>query len=182
MNMICIEMSHFYGMPVTGSALSGDAKASNLQAGAEGMMTGLACVMAGADSMLAFGGLIDGAETVSLAKIMLDRDVVGMIERFVRDDPIDATTALIDDIVDVGIGGHFLGRKSTRRFFREGELWQPTIFQREPFDSYHGTTLVAQAAAKAREIVAGHDVTPLDDDVQRHITQVIADYRKVVAG
>ena len=42
----------------------------NLQAGSEGMLTGLACALAGADSMLAFG-LMDGAETVSPAKVMM---------------------------------------------------------------------------------------------------------------
>ena len=118
-NAICIEMSRFYGLPVTGSAVTSDAKASNLQAGAEGMLTGLACALAGADSLLAFG-LMDGAETVSLAKIVMDCDVVGMIQRFVRDDPVDETTALVGDIAEVGVGGHFLSRRSTRRFLAAG--------------------------------------------------------------
>src|SRR5450759_3576706 len=89
-NVICIEMSRFYGLPVTGSAVTSDAKASNLQAGAEGMIMGLACALASADSMLAFG-LMDGAENVSLAKVILDCDVVGMIKRFVREGAVDAS-------------------------------------------------------------------------------------------
>ncbi len=125
--------------------LTGDAKASNLQAGAEGMLAGLACGLAGADSMLAFG-LMDGAETVSLAKTVMDRDIVTMIKRFLREDPIDATRALTADIREVGVGGHYLEAKSTRTLLHAGELWSPGVFQRAPFESYGGRSLVEDAA------------------------------------
>ncbi|MBE3032086.1 MAG: trimethylamine methyltransferase family protein [Actinobacteria bacterium] len=171
-NVICIEMSRFYGLPVTGSAVTSDAKASNLQAGSEGMLTGLACVLAGADSMLAFG-LMDGAETASLAKVIMDCDVVGMIERFVRQDPIDATTALFGDIAKVGVGGHYLGAKSTRHFRRAGGLWQPRVFQREPCESYVGRSLINDAAEQARDLLAAHEVPPLADDVVAEIDRVV---------
>ena len=39
-NVVCIEMSRFYGLRTQGSAVSCDAKACDLQAGAEGMLTG----------------------------------------------------------------------------------------------------------------------------------------------
>jgi len=180
-NMICIEMSRFYGLPVTGSAVTSDAKSSNLQAGSEGMLTGLACALAGADSMLAFG-LMDGAETVSLAKTVMDCDVVGMIKRFAREDPIDATTALTGDIAAVGVGGHYLAAKSTRQFCRTGELWQPRVFQREPFETYAGRSLAQDAAEQARELLAAHAVLPLADDVVGEIDRVIESYARSVGA
>ena len=180
-NVICIEMSRFYGLPVTGSAVTSDAKASNLQAGSEGMLTGLACALAGADSMLAFG-LMDGAETVSLAKIILDCDVVGAIKRFAREDPIDAMTALTGDIAAVGVGGHFLGARSTRQFYRAGELWQPRVFQREPFETYAGGSLIDDAAEQARELLAAHAVPPLADDVAAEIERVLESYARSVGA
>jgi trimethylamine---corrinoid protein Co-methyltransferase len=177
-NMICIEMSRRYGLPTMGSAVSTDAKASNLQAGAEGMMTGLASALAGADSILAFG-LLDGAQAVSLAKTVLDADTVGAIRRFVRDDPIDASTALFDDIRDVGIGGHYLKARSTREFLHKGELWSPAVWQRAPFEAYAERSLVADAAARAREIIDANLATPVDDAVLARVEQVIAAYRAV---
>ena len=47
-NLTCIEMGRFYGLPTQGSAVSCDAKACDLQAGAEGMLTGMASALAGA--------------------------------------------------------------------------------------------------------------------------------------
>ena len=180
-NVVCVEMSRFYGLPVTGSAVTSDAKASNLQAGSEGMLTGLACALAGADSMLAFG-LLDGAETVSMAKVIMDCDVVGMIKRFVRDDPVDASTALTADIETVGVGGHFLGLKSTRHLSRTGELWRPRVFQRDPFEAYAGRSLAADAARQAQDILASHTVPPLADDVVGEIDRVIDRYARSVGA
>jgi trimethylamine:corrinoid methyltransferase-like protein len=174
-NVVCIEMSKFYGLLSQGSGVSCDAKACDLQAGVEGMMTGLACAMAGCDVLLSFG-LMDSAQTASLAKAVLDADTVKAIERFLREDPVDETTALVDDIVAVGIGGHYLGRKSTRAFYRAGELWQPKLWQRLPFEQYAGTSLVKEAAARAEELIATNDVPPLPDDVAKHVDDLIAAY------
>jgi trimethylamine--corrinoid protein Co-methyltransferase len=179
MNVIGIEMSRFYGLPCTGSAITCDAKASNLQAGAEGMLTGEACALAGADTILAFG-CSDGAQSLSFAKVVLDCDSVGALRRLVRDDPIDATRALMDDIAAVGIGGHYLGRKSTRQFHRAGEVWQPALWQRGPFEQYEGRSLVEEAAARADELLRTHEVEPLAEDVAAEIDAVIGRYARSV--
>lgn len=176
-NVMCIEMSKHYGLPSQGSGVSCDAKGCNLQAGVEGMMTGLACAMAGCEVLLAFG-LLDSAQTASLAKAVLDADTVNAIERFLREDPVDASTALVDDIAAVGIGGHYLASKSTRQFYRAGELWQPQLWQRQPFEHYVGTSLVREAAARAEELIATNDVPPLSDDVAKHVDDLIAGYLK----
>lgn len=176
-NIICIEMSRYYGLRVQGSAVSCDAKACDLQAGAEGMLTGLATALAGADVMLAFG-LMDSAQTASLAKTVLDADTVNAIERFMREDPVDEARALMDDLVEVGIGGHFLGRRSTRERHRAGELWQPRLWHRGPFDQYVGTSLVRDAWDRAQTMIATNDVPPLPEDVRRHVRATIDAYAR----
>ena len=174
-NIVCIEMSKFYGLRTQGSAVSCDAKACDLQAGAEGMLTGLASALAGADVMLAFG-LMDSAQTASLAKTVLDADTVNAIERFMRDDPVDEARALVDDIIAVGIGGHYLAQKSTRRMYRAGELWQPSLWHRGTFDQHVGKPLVEDAWERAQQLIAESDVPPLPDDVRRHVRRLIAEY------
>jgi trimethylamine---corrinoid protein Co-methyltransferase len=178
-NVICIEMSRHYGLPVTGSAVTCDAKASNHQAGAEGMLTGMACALAGADSLLAFG-LLDGAETVSLAKTMLDCDTVGALKRLLRDDPVDEARALSADLREVGVGGHFLARRSTREFMRAGELWQPRLWQRGPAERHTSTALVREAHGRALDLLRTHDVPPFPDDVTAQVDDVIERFARHV--
>jgi trimethylamine--corrinoid protein Co-methyltransferase len=181
MNVIGVEMSRSYGLPCTGSAITCDAKASNQQAGAEGMLTGAACALAGADTILSFG-CSDGAQSLSFAKVMLDCDSVGALRRLVREDPIDSTRALLEDIAAVGPGGHYLGRKSTRRFHRAGEIWQPELWQRGPFEAYEGRPLVEQAAARADELLRTHEVEPLADDVAAEVDAIIERYARSVGA
>jgi trimethylamine--corrinoid protein Co-methyltransferase len=171
-NLICLEMSRFYGLPTQATGMSADAKAANFQAGSEGGMTALTAALAGADSLISAGGL-DGVQISSYAKYVLDNDQVGALRRYLREDPIDETTALMDDIMDVGIGGHFLGRKSTRAFSRS-EVWRPRAFQRGTFEEFAGRPLAHEAAARARDILAAHEVPPLSEDADRHIDEVIA--------
>ena len=82
MNLIGIEMSRFYGLPCTGSAITCDAKAANQQAGAEGMLTGTACALAGADTILAFG-CTDGAQVTPLPDDVA-AEIDAVLERFAR--------------------------------------------------------------------------------------------------
>jgi trimethylamine--corrinoid protein Co-methyltransferase len=171
-NLICLEMSRFYGLPTQATGMSADAKAANFQAGSEGGMTALTAVLAGADSLIAAGGL-DGVQISSYAKYVLDNDQIGALRRYLREDPINETTALLEDIIDVGIGGHFLGRKSTRAFSRS-EVWRPAAFQRGTFEEFAGRPLAHEAAASARDILARHEVPPLPEDADRHLDGVIA--------
>jgi trimethylamine--corrinoid protein Co-methyltransferase len=177
-NLVCLQMSRFYGLPTQATGVSTDAKACDLQAGAEGMMSGLAAALAGADSLIA-AGTLDAVQNHSLAKTVLDADTVGMIRRFCRPEPIDAAKALMDDIVEVGIGGHYLGRRSTRTLARAGELWRPALFRRGPWEEFAGRPLAADAAQRARELIASHEVPPLADDVEAEIADVIASYRRM---
>jgi trimethylamine:corrinoid methyltransferase-like protein len=79
----------------------------------------------------------------------------------------------MDDIFEVGIGGHFLGRRSTRQHARS-EVWRPRAFRKGTFEEFAGHTLVEEAGSRAREIIATHEVPALSEDVERHIDDVIA--------
>jgi len=174
-NMICVEMSKFYGLPVQATGMSADAKAPNFQCGSEGGMTALCAALIGSDSLIAAGGL-DGIQNSSIAKIVLDCDQIGALRRYMREDPIDEAHALIDDIKEIGIGGHFLGRKSTRSFARS-EIWRPQVFQRGTFEEFAATPLVEQAVERANQVIAAYEPAPLADDAERHIDKTLADWK-----
>lgn len=175
MNIAGVEMSRFYGLPSLASAVTCDAKASNYQAGAEGMLTAVPSVLAGADSVLAFG-CADGAQTLSFAKVILDCDAVAALRRLVRPEGTGAADALLEDIAAVGVGGHYLSQRSTRRLARAGVVWQPRVWQRGSFEEHRDTPLVVAAARRAEELLASHEVPPLPDDVAAEVDRVIEDY------
>jgi len=175
-NLACVEMSRFYGLPTIGSGSTTDAKGVNFQAGAEGMLLWLSVALAGADGLVA-SAFFNGSRVLSPAKAVLDADAIGMLQRFMSGVTVDEETALLGDIAEVGPGGHFLGRGSTRARARSGELFEPRVFHRERCESHVDTALIADAAARAREILAEHHVEPLPEEVDRLIDSAIKKYR-----
>jgi trimethylamine--corrinoid protein Co-methyltransferase len=175
-----IEMCRYYGLPSQMEGLGGDAKYPDLQEGSEGTVTALLGALVGADTMIGFGTL-DGADTFSLADAVLDDDLMAGVRRYLDATSTDAASTLVDDIIAVGPGGHFLTRRSTRTAARAGVLWSPTTLRRNR-DSRDPRALVREAAERARDILEHHRATPLDDDVVRHIEGVIRSYRNAASG
>jgi trimethylamine--corrinoid protein Co-methyltransferase len=169
-NMICLEMSRFYGLLTQATGISADSPAVDFQAGSEGGMTGLCAALAGADSLIAAGGF-EGVQTTSLAKMVLDDDQVGALRRYIRTSAIDESTALMDDIVDVGIGGHYLGRRSTRTHARS-EVWRPALFARGAGEGAR-RTLLERAVERANDLLGSHEVAPLGEPAEREIETIL---------
>ena len=173
--LACIEMSkQVYGLPTQGGGFGGDAKAPDFQDGVEG--GGILDLLVGADSLVGLG-CFDGAQATSLATIVLHNDAAGMVKREMQGARFDAASCLVDDIRAVGPGGHYMGRRSTREQARD--VWQPSVMRRGTYEASRGRTLIQDALDRARELLATHEVQPLPDDVDRHIDEVIADYRRL---
>ncbi len=176
--LACIEMSkQVYGLPTQGGGFGGDGKAPDFQDGVEG--GGILDLLVGADSLVGLG-CFDGAQATSLATIVLHNDAAGMVKREMQGAQFDAASCLVDDIRAVGPGGHYMGRRSTREQARD--VWQPSIMRRGTYEASRGRTLIQDALERARELLATHRVQPLPDDVERHIDQVISDFRRLTVG
>jgi trimethylamine--corrinoid protein Co-methyltransferase len=165
LSTICVSMIRRYGLPCVCSGISSDAKSVSFQAGAEGMMTAMAAVLAGTDALIA-AGLIDGARVASTAKLILDCDSLGALRRLREFPPIDDASMLIDDIEAVGPGGHFLTRRSSRERARSGEVWRPSVFQRGSIADFVDRPLIDDALERARELLATHEPTPIPEDIR----------------
>jgi trimethylamine--corrinoid protein Co-methyltransferase len=170
-----VEMAkRHYGLPTQGGGIGGDAKAPDFQDGIEA--GGLLDALLGADSLVGLG-CIDGVQITSLATIVLHDDAASLVKERLRDVSFDRAACLLDDIRAVGPGGHYMAQPSTRRHAHDA--WQPAVLRRGAFEAYQGRTLVQDALARARELLATHEVEPLPDDVDRHLDEVVADHRRL---
>ena len=171
-NLACVETCRSLGLPTIGSGSTNDANGVDYQAGAESMLLWLSVALAGADGLVA-SSFFNGSRVLSLAKAVLDADAIGALHRFIGGVPVDEEAALLEDIAAVGPGGHFLGRTSTRARARAGEVFTPQVFRRRRLDAAADGGLVADAAARARELLAVHEVAPLPDDAGRLVDAIL---------
>jgi trimethylamine--corrinoid protein Co-methyltransferase len=178
LDMTCLSMSAHYGLPSMSAGISSDAKTADFQSGAEGAMTAMAAVLAGADVLVGIG-LLQAAQVISTAKVMLDCDTVGALRRLLTLPDVDDDATLLADIAAVGPAGHFLGRRSSREGSRRGEIWRPSVFRRGGQPAPAERPLVADALDRAQAVIAAHVPNPIPDDVRRDARAVLAEYARV---
>jgi trimethylamine--corrinoid protein Co-methyltransferase len=174
-NLVCVELCRSFGLPTIGSGSTTDALGVDFQAGVEDVFLWLSVALAGAHGLVA-SSFVGGSRVLSPAKVLLDADAIGMLHRVLGGVRVDDETALLADIAEVGPGGHFLGRNSTRAMARSGELFEPRAFRRGRLEGRLDATLAADAAERARRILDEHEVTPLPDDAERRVDEILREH------
>ena len=176
MSVACIEVGHRLGFPVVVPGMATDAKYAGVQTGYEKAMKALAVCEVGADVLSGGVGMLDSVNTLYLPQIVIDNEIAGMVRRLLADVPVTHETIMAEMTERVGIGGHFLAEKETRRRVRAGEHFSPVISTRASFDAWtaDGRDEVALARERAAELLAARrDWRPaLDDDQLRRLAGV----------
>lgn len=177
------QMGKHYGLPVYINVGLTDSKTVDAQAGIESGIT-LACgAMAGADI---FGHLgICGVDLgTSLAMLAMQTEVIGYVERIMRDFEISDETLGLEVIRSVGPGGNFIAEDHTAEHFRK-ELFFPKLLNREFWDPWVADGR-RDMRARAMEMVDGvlktHQPVPMDGDMLKRVDKVVADAKRVLGG
>ncbi len=180
-NLACVEVCRSWGLPTIGSGSTNDALGVDYQAGTENAFLWLSVALAGAHGLVA-SSFVHGSRVLSPAKAVLDADAIGMLQRVLRGVAVDDESALLADIAEIGPGGHFLGRNSTRAAARSGELFEPLSLRRGRADDRIDAALVTDAGERARRILDEHEVTPLSDDAERLVDEILREQGQAGAG
>jgi trimethylamine--corrinoid protein Co-methyltransferase len=133
-NVAMAQMARRYGahfFPHTGHA---DAKKPGPEAGFEKALNSvpslIACGRVGISC-----GLLSVDEVYSPIQLVIDREIIDALNRFVRGFEIDEATLALETIGEVGHGGVFTGTEHTAAHWKR-ELWMPKIFAREMFSAW----------------------------------------------
>ena len=163
------ELARYYRLPSLIASLGCDADTPGFQAAFEKMGTGMASLLAGPDTVSGIGGL-DTDNTMSLEQLVLDAEAVDYIQRVLRPFPVDGASIHLDMLERVGPAGNYLKEKHTLLHFREA-LWSSEILLREGFveDRPNEERVRGRAKGRALELLAEHEVAPLDADVRKRI-------------
>jgi len=171
-----VEMARHYGLPVMGSASGTDAFLPDEQAGYEKAFSSLLGTLAWPDLMVG-PGCLAGSTILSLAELLIDVEIFRM-SRAVREGlPCEQDDWLDDVLMRRGPGGHFIAEATTRRNTRRGRFFVPALGVHDPYETWDAAgrpSVVAEASARAEEILAGHRPLPLDDDQRRELERLHA--------
>ncbi len=115
----CTALAKFYDLPCRGGGTLNDALSVTPQAAYEGMMCLLTAASNGMNFMLHSAGQLGSYRSMSFEKYIMDLEVIGMVNHFIKDIDIDDTSLAVDVINEVGPGGEFLTHEHTFENFRE---------------------------------------------------------------
>ncbi|HPO12488.1 MAG TPA: trimethylamine methyltransferase family protein [Candidatus Hydrogenedentes bacterium] len=168
------QLGKFYGLPVYINVGLTDSKIADAQAGLEAGITLALGALAGADIFghLGICGMDQGS---SPAILMLQHELIGYVERLARGITLDDDTLGLETIRAVGPGGNYLAEEHTAMHFRN-ELWFPQLLDRHYFETWSelGRPGMLQRCIDLKnELLRSHTPTPLPDDTQREIDQLL---------
>lgn len=157
LNAAAAQVSNWLGLPSGVACSMSDAKAVDLQMGAEKAMTALAAGLAGGNMIYESSGMTAALLGTSFEAFVLDDEVLGAVYRVLRGIEVSDETLGYDAICAAVLGeGHFLGEAQTLAAMERDYLF-PTLADRDPPVSWAekgGRDIAAKARDRARRILA----------------------------
>jgi trimethylamine--corrinoid protein Co-methyltransferase len=171
--VLCVEMAHFYDLPVFGLGGCSDSQQPDEQATAEMALTLLTETLAGSHLIHDVGYLASGM-TNSLESLVMGDELINWVKRFMQGLEITPETLALDLIHAAGPKNEFLQSDHTRAHYRED--WYPRLMERRNWEAWSaagGKTFRERARERALTLLETHRSEPLPADVASAIQEVV---------
>lgn len=113
-----MELARAYGLPTRGGGALTDAHALSAQSGYESMLVLMASMINGIDLIIHAAGILQGFKSVSYEKLMVDLEMIGMVEHYLKPIRIDRESLAVEAIGRQGHGGNYMLDPTTLRSCR----------------------------------------------------------------
>jgi trimethylamine--corrinoid protein Co-methyltransferase len=172
------QLAHRLDFPCDAYGLCTNAALLDPQFAYERLANALVPALAGVDilSGVGMGGSLLGGFEIAV----MDDEIIGLVKQIVGGCEVSETTLAYDVMKEVILrDGVFLGEMHTVRQMRQGAVWIPKISTRGGAGDHETSEgVVARARARAREILASHQIEPLPDDASRHLDEILSRARR----
>ncbi len=172
------QLGHFYNLPVMSSFGGSDlCDHTGWQVGKDDAIDAYYIYATGPD-LLPSLGMMETYTRLHPEKLILDDDIIQSIRSMARGIPVNKETLNVEEIGNVGPGGHFLDTEYTLKNLRD--LWNPGIcHQWSPDEGAFAEPLKA-AQQKLKWILANHAPEPLDASCRKTLDQIIKTAEKAL--
>jgi len=170
-----VAMAKWLDLPNFANAGTTDSQLVDAQAGID-IATETLLVMQAGSNLNHNAGYLDFGLSGTLEGIVIVDEVIAQDRRLLGGIQVDAEALALEVTAKVGPGGHFLRERHTRRHYHE-DHWRPTLFNRlgrPAWEAQGATDLQERARRKALDMLAGHQVRPLEPRVAWSCDDLVA--------
>ncbi|MBN1178995.1 MAG: trimethylamine methyltransferase family protein [Anaerolineae bacterium] len=169
------DIARFYDLPIWGAAGATDSKVVDAQAGAEAAISIMTAFLTRCNLVHDVGYIEYG--TTSAMEMLVVCDEIIRDVRFVMDGvEVGERTLAREAIHRANPGGGFLADDHTLKNWKWAQ-WRPDLISRTRYDTWvekGSLDMTARANARARKILAEHEVAPLSAAAEDAIAEVLA--------
>lgn len=166
-----VQLGHYYHLPVMSGY--GGSDRSHPQGWAVGRDEAIDAffICATGGDMLPGMGLLEGYTLLYPEKLLLDDEIYQSVKLMTEGMHARVETLAINEIMEVGPGGHFLDRDFTLKNIRK--IWRPGISQQWSPATQDFRDPLEAALEKTRWIVENHHPQPLDERIAQELGKII---------
>jgi trimethylamine---corrinoid protein Co-methyltransferase len=168
------QLGRWYGIPTWGYAGCSDAKVMDEQAALESMLSVMMAKFSGAN-LIHDVGYMESGLTCSFEMIVLTDELIALTDNLMKGIEISPDTLMLDEIHNVGPGGHFLNTNQTMNRFKD--FWYPGLIDRSIRPTWldkGATTLGQRLNSRVKEIIQEHQPQPLEPEKKRKVQEILA--------
>jgi trimethylamine--corrinoid protein Co-methyltransferase len=168
---VTVQLGHYYNLPVMtgyGGSDAPDPKGWNV--GKDDAIDAFFSCATGPD-MAPGLGLLEGYTLLYPEKLLLDDEIYQSLKFMTEGFHLSDEALAIDEIMQVGPGGHFLDRDSTLKNIRK--LWQPGISHQWSAEKQDFFDPQEAALEKTKWILKDHKPKPLDEKAANELKRII---------
>jgi len=168
------QLGRWYGIPTWGYAGCTDAKVMDEQAALESLLSVMMAKFSGANLIHDIGYMESGL-TFSFEMVVLTDELIALTNNLMKGIEVNKDTLMLDEIHNVGPGGHFLNTQQTLSRFKD--FWYPSLLDRSLRTTWldeGATTLGERLNKRVKEIVKEHTPEPLDADIKKRINEILS--------
>jgi trimethylamine--corrinoid protein Co-methyltransferase len=168
------QLGRWYGLPTWGYAGCTDTKVLDEQAAVEAMLSVLMAKLSGAN-LIHDVGYMESGLTTSFEMIVLTDELVALTDHLMKGIEVNDETLMLDEIHNVGPGGHFMDTEQTLKRFRD--FWYPGLLDRSRRETWleaGSTTLGQRLNARVKELIKEHRPEPLAVEIKTKLQEKVA--------
>jgi trimethylamine--corrinoid protein Co-methyltransferase len=168
------EMARYYGLPAESTTGSCGPHVPGIQSAYERTLNWCLPILSWPD-MLIGPGLLAGAMTLSIEQLMMDVEVYRRCRRLHQGIVSREEQWLEAVIAEVGPGGNFLARPSTRDAVHSGEWYLERMGVHQTFEAWEAAgklDLLPQVREQAERALREHPSLPFSEEVTRELDKI----------
>ncbi|MFO8100687.1 MAG: trimethylamine methyltransferase family protein [Dehalococcoidia bacterium] len=177
------EMARYCGLPMFGTSGCTDTKQMDIQAAIEAAISIHPSMLTGAN-FVHDNGYTESGKTGDVFQLVLDDEIIGMARVMENGLEINEETLAIEQIHNVGPGGHYLYEDHTLKWFRTH--WRPTLMDRNSFEEWEAQgslSMQDRIVKKTRDIIENYEgpISRVPEDAKKEVSKILEEAESRVA-